>query len=114
MPARSSAVACTNTSLPPSSGWMKPKPFWALKNFTIPFCMELPFHTYMRACATIRARSLGCARICRKFWKEVGGCERLRRDQPECPAKNIDGRTLRAPLCESKRHKRDRKHFAVE
>src|SRR5690606_28205438 len=49
-----------------------------------------------------------------KVLKEVGGCERLRRDQPECPAKNIDGRTLRAPLCESKRHKRDRKHFAVE
>src|SRR5215207_8943288 len=26
-PARSSAVAWTNTSLPPLSGWMKPKPF---------------------------------------------------------------------------------------
>src|SRR3954470_761448 len=30
IPARSTAVAWTNTSLEPSSGWMKPKPFWSL------------------------------------------------------------------------------------
>src|SRR6266851_6727369 len=36
MPARSTALMCTNTSLEPSAGWMNPKPFWALKNFTVP------------------------------------------------------------------------------
>src|SRR5215211_417447 len=30
IPARSRAVAWTNTSLEPSSGWIKPKPFWSL------------------------------------------------------------------------------------
>ena len=37
IPARSTALMCTKTSLPPSSGWMNPKPFWPLKNFTVPF-----------------------------------------------------------------------------
>jgi uncharacterized protein DUF736 len=36
MPARSTALMCTKTSLPPSSGWMKPKPLWSLNHFTIP------------------------------------------------------------------------------
>src|SRR6478672_6777270 len=36
MPAASTAVACTNTSLPPPSGAMKPKPLAVLKNFTVP------------------------------------------------------------------------------
>src|SRR5712671_847062 len=36
MPARSTAEIWTNTSFPPSCGWMKPKPFWELKNFTVP------------------------------------------------------------------------------
>src|SRR5262245_6344360 len=35
-PARSTALMCTNTSLPPSSGWMKPKPLVALNHFTVP------------------------------------------------------------------------------
>src|SRR5262245_53995308 len=35
---RSTAVMWTNTSFPPSSGVMKPKPFDWLKNFTVPFC----------------------------------------------------------------------------
>src|SRR5580700_2476085 len=29
----------TNTSFPPSCGWMKPKPFWELKNLTVPVAM---------------------------------------------------------------------------
>jgi hypothetical protein len=33
---------CTKTSLPPSSGWMKPKPFWLLNHFTVP-CVMRPF-----------------------------------------------------------------------
>jgi len=36
IPARSTALMCTNTSLPPSSGWIKPKPFWPLNHFTVP------------------------------------------------------------------------------
>src|SRR5215831_7377555 len=36
IPARSTALMCTKTSLLPSSGWMKPKPFWLLNHFTVP------------------------------------------------------------------------------
>src|SRR5579863_8691102 len=35
-PARSTALMCTNTSVPPSLGWMNPKPFWPLNHFTVP------------------------------------------------------------------------------
>ena len=35
-PARSTALMWTNTSLPPSSGRMKPKPIVALNRFTVP------------------------------------------------------------------------------
>src|SRR6266581_6746920 len=35
-PARSTAVMCTNTSRPPSSGLMKPYPRSLLKNLTVP------------------------------------------------------------------------------
>ena len=31
---------CTNTSLPPSTGWIKPKPLDVLKNFTVPVAMS--------------------------------------------------------------------------
>src|SRR5262245_7413441 len=45
MPARSSAVACTNTSFEPSAGEMKPNPFAPLKNFTVPLILMLdPSH----------------------------------------------------------------------
>jgi hypothetical protein len=40
IPARSTALMCTNTSWPPSSGWMKPKPFWPLNHFTVPCVMR--------------------------------------------------------------------------
>src|SRR5262249_59803621 len=45
IPARSTALMWTKTSLPPSSGWMKPKPFWLLNHFTVPlvicvFCFQ--------------------------------------------------------------------------
>src|ERR1700712_1461162 len=36
MPARSTAEMCTNTSLLPSSGWMKPKPLVPLNHLTVP------------------------------------------------------------------------------
>src|SRR5690348_13453726 len=39
MPARSTALMWTNTSLLPSSGWMKPKPLMLLNHFTVPLFM---------------------------------------------------------------------------
>src|SRR6185312_13254932 len=39
IPARSTALMCTNTSREPSDGVMKPKPFCMLKNFTVPVAM---------------------------------------------------------------------------
>src|ERR1043166_9439070 len=39
IPAASTAVACTNTSLAPPSGEIKPKPLFALKNFTVPIAV---------------------------------------------------------------------------
>src|SRR5262249_10280892 len=39
IPACSTALMCTKTSLPPSSGWMNPKPFWPLNHFTVPVDM---------------------------------------------------------------------------
>jgi hypothetical protein len=38
---------CTNTSFEPSSGWMKPKPFWVLKNFTVPTGIRYPFTRFV-------------------------------------------------------------------
>ena len=35
-PARYTALMWTNTSLPPSLGWMNPKPFWVLNHLTVP------------------------------------------------------------------------------
>src|SRR5581483_8574000 len=49
MPARSTARIWTNASLPPSSGWMNPKPFVALNHFTVPVGMRTPL---MRACCS--------------------------------------------------------------
>jgi hypothetical protein len=40
-PAASTAVACTNTSLPPPSGAMKPKPLVVLKNLTVPIVIRV-------------------------------------------------------------------------
>ena len=40
MPARSTAEMCTNASGWPSSRWMKPKPFIALKNLTVPLAFS--------------------------------------------------------------------------
>src|SRR5258708_280537 len=42
IPAASTAVAWTNTSLPPPSGAIKPKPFDVLKNFTVPTAIPSP------------------------------------------------------------------------
>src|SRR5882757_6500633 len=44
MPARSTALMCTKTSLPPSSGWIKPKPLWLLKDFVVPYVVYAGLH----------------------------------------------------------------------
>src|ERR1700754_3665094 len=46
MPAASTAVACTNTSLPPPSGAMKPKPLVVLKNLTVPIVIHVFLHGF--------------------------------------------------------------------
>src|SRR5689334_17257283 len=43
-PARSTAEMWTNTSGPPPSGWMKPKPFCALNHFTVPMAKSRLLH----------------------------------------------------------------------
>src|SRR3569832_1421204 len=42
MPAASTAVAWTNTSLPPPSGEINPYPFAVLKNLTVPTAITSP------------------------------------------------------------------------
>src|SRR5882757_2041928 len=44
MPDRSTAETCTKTSVPPWSGWMKPKPLVPLNHFTVPVAMTIPFN----------------------------------------------------------------------
>src|SRR5580704_82023 len=46
IPAASTAETWTNTSLPPPSGEMKPKPLVVLKNFTVPMVMIVPWHRF--------------------------------------------------------------------
>src|ERR1700704_3865873 len=47
IPAASTAVAWTNTSLAPPSGEMKPKPLAELKNFTVPMVMYFSSNRYL-------------------------------------------------------------------
>src|SRR4029077_15140160 len=56
MPARSTALICTNTSFEPSLGVMNPKPFWVLKNLTVPVAMWSPCidYTVTKMCADER------------------------------------------------------------
>jgi hypothetical protein len=64
MPARSTALICTKTSLPPSSGWIKPKPFWSLKNFTVPCVIQLFFQIRVMKPHTCAAGSF-------EIWRKV-------------------------------------------
>jgi hypothetical protein len=64
MPARSTALMWTKTSLPPSSGWIKPKPFWSLKNFTVPCGCNEAAHLrsrFVRDLEKGRQSDTGCA-----------------------------------------------------
>src|SRR5581483_1435248 len=62
MPAASSAVAWTNTSLSPLSGWMKPKPLAVLKNFTVPVVRIVGVLSHYRVMTPVKkSRTLGPA-----------------------------------------------------
>src|SRR5674476_612379 len=54
MPARSTALMCTNTSFEPSLGVMNPKPFCVLKNLTVPVAIVTTFASYA-ACVEMRS-----------------------------------------------------------
>src|ERR1700733_6146898 len=58
MPARSTALICTNTSLPPSSGWIKPKPLVALNHLTVPVDILLLQDAHKRAVPARLSREL--------------------------------------------------------
>src|SRR5271154_7063150 len=65
MPARSTAEMWTNTSFPPSCGWMKPKPFWELKNFTVPVAIPASIENAdRRPCAARRSQPYVRIRRC--------------------------------------------------
>ena len=97
-PARSTALMCTKTSLPPSSGWMNPKPFWLLKNFTVPvviylFSQIVP-HTrdVPQAGANVRA-----APTCVKRTRPSVALTKSRRDVPRVQATKIQKCPRSAP-----------------
>src|ERR1700741_1302221 len=56
MPARSTALMCTNTSREPSLGVMNPKPFCVLKNLTVPVAM-MAFPCVRRCLSCVCART---------------------------------------------------------
>src|SRR5271156_6848925 len=71
MPARSTAEIWTNTSFPPSCGWMKPKPFWELKNLTVPVAIPASIENADRRPRAAR-RSQPYVRIRRCLGKSPG------------------------------------------
>ena len=76
MPAACTAVMCTNTSLPPSDGMMKPKPLVVLNHLTVPVaivCVSL--------CPEHRARALGAV-----VNREFGSLVRHPADGSHCKA----------------------------
>src|ERR1700688_35509 len=76
MPARSTALICTNTSVPPPSGAMKPKPLVALNHLTVPVAILLLQDAQMRGCHP-HEPSRGLDPISAMSW----GVEPVRRDQ---------------------------------
>src|SRR3979411_957772 len=86
MPARSTALMCTNTSLPPSSGAMKPKPLVALNHLTVP--VVILSSPKMRECAMCpRASRAGLIRFqrCLGEGSRLGAVNKADR-LFECPA----------------------------
>src|SRR5438034_1223982 len=88
IPAASSAVAWTNTSLAPPSGEMKPKPLEELKNLTVPMVMMSPLRmiarTDVRTAKTSSREVSGpgaheAGRDWRFFWSSRAGAMHLNR-----------------------------------
>src|SRR5690348_14931386 len=83
-PAASTAVAWTNTSLPPPSGAMKPKPLLVLKNLTVPMVIFFLWIIESSAPATTAAHGRGKRehqfseefRLVRLAAKRVGSTEK--------------------------------------
>src|SRR4051812_35285081 len=59
IPAASSAVAWTNTSLAPPSGAMKPKPLEELKNLTVPMVMMISLRVMFGRMSEPRKHQVG-------------------------------------------------------
>src|SRR6201989_3036538 len=79
MPARSTAEMWTNTSLPPSLGWMKPKPLVALNHFTVPVAISLApwqFDEPQTHNHAHTARSLQRSATTRRIWDVARGVVR--------------------------------------
>src|SRR5262245_66322501 len=68
---RSTAVICTNTSFPPSSGVMKPNPFDWLKNFTVPFCRMRGLLAHCKETIGARVSSHAGARVAKADSSDV-------------------------------------------
>src|SRR3569833_2047803 len=67
-PARSTALMCTNTSVPPSCGWMKPKPFWPLNHLTVPCGIY-----FSKANRRVTATRFHSTERCRCLWEIAHG-----------------------------------------
>src|SRR6185312_9415872 len=82
MPAASTAETWTNTSLPPSSGAIKPKPLVELKNFTVPMVITnvlLSSGSGSAQCVTGRGNKNIC--ICRKVSVRPARSTRVRKTE---------------------------------
>src|ERR1700674_353345 len=73
MPARSTALMWTKTSLPPSSGWMNPKPFCALNHFTVPVLIVSCLSLFVLLAK--RNRATRGPRLSSMFWEVVSSVE---------------------------------------
>src|SRR5689334_14349443 len=82
-PAASTAVACTNTSLPPPSGAMKPKPLVVLKNLTVPIVIK-EFPALISASAGCRAERGFTVLQGRKFNRRPGAHSKGGQDKSRC------------------------------
>src|SRR3954468_6374322 len=79
---------CTNTSLPPSSGWMKPKPLVALNHFTVPMLTGVVLLDIKKSKPT-------CDGLVRSnFWKGRQRLNRLHRWIANVVRPKIDGTIL--------------------
>jgi hypothetical protein len=86
IPARSTALMCTKTSLQPSSGWMKPKPFWPLNHFTVP-------------CVIYSSFSYVCLEAARQRRQFVRDFEESRQSDAGCAARPSRSAEARLVQC---------------